>query len=109
MEVVIKIINAFSINETGGNPAGVIFDGDYSSQHQKQLIATSAGFSETAFISKSKIADFKLDFFHSSQADCSLWPCYYRSIFTYEAKKNYYFKSFIEGTIDSVRQIYFGR
>lgn len=63
MKVTVNIINAFSINNTGGNPAGVVFDADKFSNETKQAIATAAAFPETAFVSSSVTADFKLDFF----------------------------------------------
>ncbi len=63
MKVAVKIISAFSIEETGGNPAGVVFNADEFSNQTKQEIATKAGFPETAFISSSVVADYKLDFF----------------------------------------------
>ena len=63
MEIEIQIINAFTDGESGGNPAGVVLDADKLSVSQKLKIATKVGLSETAFVSSSKSADFKLDFF----------------------------------------------
>lgn len=63
MKTHVKIINAFIDGAAGGNPAGVVLDADSLSADQKLQIAAQVGLSETAFISKSKIADFKLDFF----------------------------------------------
>ncbi len=63
MKTEIRVINSFSINETGGNPAGVVLNADHLTTAQKQMIAAKAGFPETAFVSASKVADFKLDFF----------------------------------------------
>ncbi|MFZ6009121.1 MAG: PhzF family phenazine biosynthesis isomerase, partial [Bacteroidota bacterium] len=62
-EVTIKIINAFSIQGTGGNPAGVVLNADNLSPAEKQRVAAATGLSETAFVSRSNQADFKLDFF----------------------------------------------
>lgn len=59
----IEIINAFVDAGSGGNPAGVVFDADDLSDADMQRIAASVGLSETAFVSRSEIADFKLDFF----------------------------------------------
>ena len=59
----IKILNAFSIGSTGGNPAGVVLDADNLSKAQMQDIASRMGLSETAFVSSSNVADFKLNFF----------------------------------------------
>ena len=63
MEIEIQIINAFTDGESGGNPAGVVLDADKLSVSQKLKIAAKVGLSETAFVSSSKSADFKLDFF----------------------------------------------
>jgi len=63
MEIEIQIINAFIDGESGGNPAGVVLDADKLSVSQKLKIAAKVGLSETAFVSSSKSADFKLDFF----------------------------------------------
>jgi len=62
-DITVRIINAFSIQNRGGNPAGVVFDADDLSQQDKQTIAAMGGFSETAFVSQSAVADFKLEFF----------------------------------------------
>lgn len=59
----VAIINAFVDNNNGGNPAGVVLDADYLSNDEKLIIAQKVGLSETAFVSKSNTADFKLDFF----------------------------------------------
>jgi PhzF family phenazine biosynthesis protein len=63
MKVEVKIINAFSVQGQGGNPAGVVFGADSLSSAQKQAIAAKLGFPETAFVSESDKAAFKLDFF----------------------------------------------
>ena len=62
-KIQVQILNAFVDNNTGGNPAGVVLDADDLSDNEKLQIASKVGLSETAFVSKSKIADFKLDFF----------------------------------------------
>lgn len=59
----VQIINAFVDNNKGGNPAGVVLNADNLTSDEKLTIAKKVGLSETAFISKSKVADFKLDFF----------------------------------------------
>jgi len=61
--VKVHIINAFIDSGAGGNPAGVVIDADALDRSMKQKIAAGVGFSETAFVSSSSIADFKLDFF----------------------------------------------
>ncbi|TBX66142.1 PhzF family phenazine biosynthesis protein [Flavobacterium silvisoli] len=59
----VQIINAFVDNNAGGNSAGVVLNADHLSNKQKLSIAQKIGLSETAFVSKSTLADFKLDFF----------------------------------------------
>jgi PhzF family phenazine biosynthesis protein len=63
MNVQMQIVNAFSHNNCGGNPAGVVLNADKYTSANKQEIASKAGLSEVAFVSQSKKADFKLDFF----------------------------------------------
>jgi PhzF family phenazine biosynthesis protein len=63
MEIEIQIINSFIDGESGGNPAGVVLDADEFSARQKSKIAAKIGLSEIAFVSSSKSADFKLDFY----------------------------------------------
>ncbi len=63
MTVAVLVINAFSLDGKGGNPAGVVVDADQFSAAQKQQLASSAGFPETAFVSASEVADYKLEFF----------------------------------------------
>lgn len=55
-------IDSFTDAPFKGNPAGVTF-GDGLSSNEKQLIAREMNLSETAFIYKSKIADYKLQWF----------------------------------------------
>lgn len=59
----IPIVRAFVDNNQGGNPAGVVLNADQYDQTTKQRIATGVGLSETAFVSSSSVADFKLEFF----------------------------------------------
>lgn len=63
MRVTVNIINAFGDNADGGNPAGVVLDADTLTDSQKLTIAKKVDLSETAFVSKSLQADYKLDFF----------------------------------------------
>jgi PhzF family phenazine biosynthesis protein len=107
MKIVVHVINAFSIDGTGGNPAGVVLDADQLSNEKKQLIAAEAGMSETAFVSKSESADFKLDFFTPTK---QIPHCGHATIATF-----WYLKSLnkIKGessskeTIDGTRKIFF--
>ncbi len=57
------ILNAFAINTKGGNGAGVVLEADNLSHDEMLSIANSIGLSETAFVSKSEKADFKVRFF----------------------------------------------
>jgi PhzF family phenazine biosynthesis protein len=57
------IINAFDHDSAGGNPAAVVLDADALLPAQKQKVAARLGLSETAFVSRSGLADFKLEFF----------------------------------------------
>jgi PhzF family phenazine biosynthesis protein len=59
----VQILNAFVDNNRGGNPAGVVLNADDLTNEQKLKIASKIGLSETAFVSRSASADFKLDFF----------------------------------------------
>ncbi|MFT3794293.1 PhzF family phenazine biosynthesis protein [Flavobacterium sp.] len=63
MEVKVTIVNAFTQNGTGGNPAAIVTDAGRFTSAQKQQIAKQVGLSETAFISDSDAADFKFEFF----------------------------------------------
>jgi PhzF family phenazine biosynthesis protein len=72
MKIEINIINAFTKDGKGGNPAAVVLDAHELSPQQKQKVAILAGLSETAFISRSAVADFRFDFFTPARqiADC---------------------------------------
>jgi PhzF family phenazine biosynthesis protein len=61
--ITVQILNAFVDKGSGGNPAGVVLNADSLTSVNKLEIAKKVGLSETAFVSKSKTADFKLDFF----------------------------------------------
>lgn len=56
-------MSAFSEGDKGGNPAGVVIDADLLTEIEMQTIAYEVGYSETAFVSSSKKADFKVRFF----------------------------------------------
>lgn len=56
-------VNAFTKDARGGNPAGVVFNADALNEKRMLTIAKDLGFSETAYISKSDFADFKIRFF----------------------------------------------
>jgi hypothetical protein len=46
MEVEVKVVNAFSVNNEGGNPAGVVLGADVLSTKEKQSIAYKVGVPE---------------------------------------------------------------
>ena len=106
-EISLHFINSFSIDGSGGNPAGVVLDADNLSSDQKQEIARNAGLSETAFVSKSTVADFKLEFFTPTK---QIPHCGHATIATF-----WYLKSLnriqanfsSKETIDGTRKIYF--
>jgi PhzF family phenazine biosynthesis protein len=106
-EAILKIVYAFSIDGTGGNPAGVVLNSDGLLSKEKQLIATKTGLSEVAFVSKSKVADFKLEFFTPTR---QIAHCGHATIATFTYLKQ---QGFIKGdrsskeTIDGNRDIYF--
>jgi PhzF family phenazine biosynthesis protein len=62
MKLEIFQIDAFTNSPFSGNPAAVTF-GDKLNSKEMQLIAREMNLSETAFISKSKKADYKLQWF----------------------------------------------
>ncbi len=107
MKINVKIINAFGINGAGGNPAGVVLKADELATEAKQLIASKLGISETAFVSASEIADFKLEFFTPTK---QIAHCGHATIaaFSYLKEtgiiKN---NSSSKETIDGIRNIYF--
>ena len=63
MMLEVPIVNAFVDQGVGGNPAGVVLDAEALDSAQKLAIAAAVGVSETAFVSPSSLADFKLEFF----------------------------------------------
>lgn len=56
-------VSAFIKDYQGGNKAGVYVFADDLSEKEMQQIAKNLGFSETAFVMKSKVADYKVRFF----------------------------------------------
>ncbi|MCF6437588.1 PhzF family phenazine biosynthesis protein [Pseudoalteromonas sp. MMG022] len=57
------LVNSFTANGTGGNPAGVVLHADHLSNEEKLQIAQAVGYSETAFVSRDDEADFALSFY----------------------------------------------
>ncbi len=67
LKVKVYTLNAFGKTDLGGNPAGVVIDRKDLNSDQMKEIAAKVGFSETAFVSPSDLADFKLRFFTPSE------------------------------------------
>lgn len=63
VKITVPIVQAFVDNGRGGNAAGVVLDAERFTQEQKQRIASRVGLSETAFVSPSRSAAVKLEFF----------------------------------------------
>ncbi|MFZ6746464.1 PhzF family phenazine biosynthesis protein [Undibacterium sp. JH2W] len=59
----VHIVHAFTRQNEGGNPAGVVLNADIYTSKQKLQIARAVGLSETAFVSNSDCATYKLEFF----------------------------------------------
>ena len=57
------IVNAFTDDGRGGNPAGVVLDADGLDAAARLAIAGRMGLSETAFASRSESQTFRLEFF----------------------------------------------
>lgn len=56
-------LGSFTQNISGGNPAGVVVEAEGLTEQQMQQLAGIIGYSETAFVTKSSLADFKVRFF----------------------------------------------
>lgn len=63
MKVDAFLVNSFTAEGKGGNPAGVVLNADKLSHAQKQTIAQTLGYSETAFVTVGHDVDFELSFF----------------------------------------------
>lgn len=63
MKVEAFLVNSFTANGTGGNPAGVVLHAENLSDEEKLKIAQAVGYSETAFVSQDDEVDFELSFF----------------------------------------------
>ena len=62
-EKVAYTVNAFTANGEHGNPAGVVLDAEHLSDEQMLTIARQIDLSETAFVSASSRADYRIRFF----------------------------------------------
>lgn len=63
MKIKAFTLNSFAKSNEGGNPAAVVFNADNLSENDMKKIAGIIGFSETAYVMKSDLADFKVRFF----------------------------------------------
>lgn len=63
MKVTVHILNSFAKTIEGGNPAGVVLQADSLQEEKMRKIAAILGFSETAFVMQSTVADFQVRFF----------------------------------------------
>jgi PhzF family phenazine biosynthesis protein len=107
MTIDVKVINAFAVDGKGGNPAGIILNADGLTRKQMQAIASRLAFPESAFISKSDVADFKLDFFTPTK---QIPHCGHATIGTFAyLKKNGSIPGMHSSkeTIDGTRRIFF--
>jgi PhzF family phenazine biosynthesis protein len=57
------VVDAFTERPYSGNPAGVVLDADGLTQEQKQRFASELRSSETAFVTRSDKADYRIEFF----------------------------------------------
>ena len=105
MPITAHIINAFTNDGPGGNPAAVVLNADTLTQVQKQTIAKEVGLSETAFVSESQIADIKLEFFTPNR---QIAHCGHATIATFSFLSEQGLLSTMDSskeTIDGVRQV----
>jgi PhzF family phenazine biosynthesis protein len=63
MQAEARLVKAFTQDPQEGNPAGVVLDASPLNREQMQDIAAKLGFSESAFVSNSELADYRLRFF----------------------------------------------
>jgi len=67
MKIEVYVVSAFCKDDSGGNKAGVVLFNDGLSETHKKAISGKLGYSETAFVTKSDQADFKLEYFTPSE------------------------------------------
>ena len=63
MKVKIYVVSAFCKGSSGGNRAGVVLFCNELTEEQKKAISHRLGYAETAFVTKSNQADFRLEYF----------------------------------------------
>lgn len=67
MKIDVYTLDSFAKTKKGGNPAGVVLNADLLSEEEMKKIAALVGFSETAFVLQSNVADYKVRFFTPSE------------------------------------------
>ena len=67
MTITAFLVNSFSANNTGGNPAGVVLNADKLTNAEKLTIAKEIGYSETAFVAQDQEVDFAVSFFTTTE------------------------------------------
>lgn len=105
MQIQAFIVNAFTDNDEGGNPASVVLNADDLSAQQKLAIAQQVSLSETAFVSASTVADYKLEFFTPVR---QIPHCGHATIasFSFLNQQGYLGEGwFAKETIDEIRRI----
>ncbi|WP_077927711.1 PhzF family phenazine biosynthesis protein [Wohlfahrtiimonas populi] len=63
MQITVYVASAFSKDNQGGNKAGVVLMDQPLTTAHKMAIAKELGYAETAYISQSSLADYKLEYF----------------------------------------------
>ncbi len=96
MPIRIKQVDAFTTHPFGGNPAGVVTDAAGLSPQLMQNIAREMNLSETAFVTSSPVADFRVRFF-TPRAEVDL--CGHATIGTFAALWD-------EGKLDRSRTVF---
>ncbi len=84
MKIKAHLVKAFTKDQKQGNPAGVIVNAEILSEKQMIDISAKLGFSESAFVSRSSKADYKVRFF-TPQKEVDL--CGHATIATFSALK----------------------
>lgn len=93
----VKQVDAFTTELFGGNPAGVVTEANDLSDEVKQKIAREMNLSETAFVSHSNVADFKVQFF-TPNSEVAL--CGHATIATFATL-------YEEGKLDQAKSVFY--
>jgi len=63
MKIIASIVNAFTTEANGGNPAGVVLNSPKLTDKQMSQVTKNLKVSETAFVFPGKLSDYKVRFF----------------------------------------------